>query len=154
MTAPSAEEGVPVVAAVVRRDRAYLVARRGPTGNHPGRWEFPGGKAREGESLADALARELAEELGVGLEVAGDPLFTARDPGRPYRIYFLPARITGEPRAREHAELRWLRAEELPSLELAPADRAFVERCLHSVPSPRHGAGGAPPCPDPESRPS
>src|SRR5260370_18993147 len=64
-------EVVEVAAAVIQRaDGAFLLAQR-PAGKvYAGYWEFPGGKAEPGEPAAQALARELHEELGIEVERA------------------------------------------------------------------------------------
>lgn len=55
-----------VVAAVVEReDRRILIGQRRRGDSSALKWEFPGGKVREGEGLEVALGRELREELGV-----------------------------------------------------------------------------------------
>jgi 8-oxo-dGTP diphosphatase len=57
-----------VVAAVIERnDRRLLIGQRRKDDTSPLKWEFPGGKVRDGESPEAALARELQEELGVTL---------------------------------------------------------------------------------------
>src|SRR2546430_12600821 len=57
-----------VVAAVIERsDRRLLIGQRRQNDTSPLKWEFPGGKVREGETPEAALARELQEELGVTL---------------------------------------------------------------------------------------
>jgi mutator protein MutT len=57
-----------VVAAVIEReDRRLLIGQRRKNDTSPLKWEFPGGKVREGEDAEAALARELREELGVTL---------------------------------------------------------------------------------------
>src|SRR4029077_15349566 len=57
-----------VVAAVIEgEDRRLLIGQRRKTDSSPLKWEFPGGKVREGEAPEAALARELREELGVTL---------------------------------------------------------------------------------------
>lgn len=59
---------ITVVAAVIEgSDRRFLIGQRRRNDTSPLKWEFPGGKVREGESPESALARELQEELGVTL---------------------------------------------------------------------------------------
>lgn len=127
-------EPIPVVAAVVRRNDAFLLARRPASKRHGGLWEFPGGKVLDGETDRQALDRELREELGVALVSAGEPLFEIRDPGTPFVVRFRATRIRGEPRALEHDELRWVPRAELPTLGLAPGDARFVEERLARPP--------------------
>jgi len=52
-------------AVIVRADGAVLLAQRPPGKPFAGYWEFPGGKLEPGETPADALVRELHEELGL-----------------------------------------------------------------------------------------
>lgn len=132
---PSASDTdlIPVVAAVVRRDATYLVALRPAPKRHGGLWEFPGGKVLEGETPADALGRELGEELGVEVSGTGALLFQARDPGSPFLIRFVETTIDGEPRALEHPEVRWASRPELARMSLAPADTRFVDEVVLGI---------------------
>lgn len=66
-----------VAAAVVERDGAFLLTRRLQGTHLEGLWEFPGGKCEPGETPREALAREIAEELGVAV-VVGDLLLVTR----------------------------------------------------------------------------
>ena len=57
-----------VVAAIIERgDRRLLIGQRRRSDTSPLKWEFPGGKVREGETPEAALARELREEVGTAL---------------------------------------------------------------------------------------
>ncbi|WP_051676848.1 (deoxy)nucleoside triphosphate pyrophosphohydrolase [Maridesulfovibrio frigidus] len=56
---------ISVVAGIIWRDGLFLSAERPIGKDYAGWWEFPGGKVEQGESLADALVRELQEELGI-----------------------------------------------------------------------------------------
>jgi 8-oxo-dGTP diphosphatase len=121
---------VHVVGAALLRDRHVLAARRV---RPPGGWEFPGGKVEAGETGPAALARELAEELGVAA-VIGDRVAEASD-GRIHLVLYT-ATASGEPAAgADHDELRWLAAADLEGLawlpidrDLLPAVRALLER--------------------------
>lgn len=115
---------------MVERAGRFLVARRPAHKRHGGLWEFPGGKLLDGETLLDAARRELAEELAVQVAALGRERFRAADPGTPYLILFVEARIEGEPRALEHEELAWLTPAELEDLPLAPSDARFVRERL------------------------
>lgn len=126
----SGDEIVPVLAAVVRRNGRFLVARRPREKRHGGLWEFPGGKMGPGESLEAAAGRELREELDLAVTRAGRVLFEARDPGTPFLIRFVEVEATGEPRALEHLEVAWCGAAELQRLPLAPSDARFVEEWI------------------------
>ncbi len=62
--------GVGVGALIRGEDGRLFLARRGPQAkNERGLWEFPGGAVEFGETLADALRREMREEYGIELEV-------------------------------------------------------------------------------------
>ncbi len=58
-----------VVAAIIVRESRVLICQRRRDKAFPLKWEFPGGKVESGESLKDALTREILEELGVGIEI-------------------------------------------------------------------------------------
>ena len=61
-----------VAAALYDRDGRILIAERPAGKQMAGRWEFPGGKVNTGESEADALSRELREELGISSIMLGE----------------------------------------------------------------------------------
>lgn len=119
-----------VIAAVISRGDDVLVCQRAPEKRHGGLWEFPGGKCESGESLADAVRRELSEELGVEVVSVGVEELALRDPNSPYMITFVPVEIRGEPTCREHVDLRWIPLTEATRLPLAPTDRKYVEARL------------------------
>lgn len=127
---PEADSVIPVVAAVVQRDGRYLVALRPGHKRHGGHWEFPGGKVASGETEADALGRELAEELGIRVRSVGPSLFRGRDGTSPFSVRFRRVEIAGEPEAREHDAVRWADPASLLRLRLAPVDARFAQEIL------------------------
>lgn len=122
-----------VVAAVIERDSKLLICLRPTHKRHGGLWEFPGGKVHDGETDKEAVARELMEELGVETVSVEEVLFTSIDEGGVFEILFIPALITGEPTALEHADLAWCSRSELPRFPLAPSDRAFAQFVAESL---------------------
>ncbi|MCB9673151.1 MAG: (deoxy)nucleoside triphosphate pyrophosphohydrolase [Alphaproteobacteria bacterium] len=114
-----------VVGAAIVRDGAVLAALRGPSMSAPGLWELPGGKVEPGESDREGLARELREELGVDV-VVGEHLGTGSH-GRVELHVYVATLVSGEPVAREHAELRWVGPDALGTLGWAPADRPVLK---------------------------
>ncbi len=116
-----------VLAAVIERSGNYLVCQRPSDKRHGSLWEFPGGKVEMGETHFEAARRELAEELDVRVLSVGSAIFSIADPGSEFLIEFVPATIDGSPKCLEHMDLKWLSLLDLPSLELAPSDRRFVD---------------------------
>ena len=119
-----------VVAAVICREGRYLLCKRPQAKQHGGLWEFPGGKVAPGESLQDALQRELAEELNVASSTGGSILarISVQTPV-PLTLTFLETEITGEPRMLEHEEIGWFEPGAVLALRLAPADEVFAQQC-------------------------
>ncbi len=117
---------VDVVASVIMDGDRFLLCQRPLHKRHGGLWEFPGGKVEPGETHLDAVQRELAEELAVQVLSVGAPELALADAGSEFTIVFLPVRIHGDPECLEHAELRWVTAEEALRLPLAPSDHRYV----------------------------
>jgi 8-oxo-dGTP diphosphatase len=118
-----------VVAAVIERDGRVLVTRR-PAGTPlEGLWEFPGGKCLPGETHADALGRELAEELDCAAEI-GDHVHsvTHDDPDQTVELHFYRCRIAGDPRPMIGQDVRWIERGRLHELPFPDADRALIGR--------------------------
>ena len=120
---------VHVAAAVIRGlDGRILIARRADTQHQGGLWEFPGGKVEAGESVEVALARELSEELGIGVTTAR-PLIAVRH-DYPDKQVLLDvwevSAFTGEPHGAEGQPLAWVTARELGDYEFPAANQPIV----------------------------
>lgn len=115
-----------VAAAIILRAGRILVCSR-PRGSALAEfWEFPGGKAEPGETLREALIREIREELA--LEIVPRESFWRLDhdyPDKSVRVTFFfadPADPMAEPVARDDQEMSWVTPDELGSVRFLPAD--------------------------------
>jgi 8-oxo-dGTP diphosphatase len=118
-----------VVAAVIERDERFLLTLR-PEGTHlAGHWEFPGGKCHAHESHAEALQRELFEELDVIARV-GEPIFdiTHHYPERVVELHFYRCEIEGEPRPMLGQQMEWVPRHKLGELPFPEADAELIRR--------------------------
>ena len=108
-----------------------LAAQRAYPPALAGLWEFPGGKVEPDESEVDALVRECREELGLVVEVGGrvgEDTPTV-DGQMLLRVY--AARVVGGALAlAEHAQARWLTAEEIGSVPWIAADEPVMSALL------------------------
>lgn len=121
-----------VVAALIYNDKGELfTAQRSETMSFPLLWEFPGGKVEVAETKPVALARELAEELGIHAEVEPDCLATTTYIQADLQIdlyFYAVHHFQGVIRLHEHAQSRWVHPSELEAAIFAPADREIVRR--------------------------
>lgn len=116
-----------VAAAVIEREGAFLLTRRAEGAHLAGTWEFPGGKQESGESLEDALVRELREELGCGSSVGARLLTTQHAyPEVVVELHFFVVTLTEPPVPQLGQEMRWVPRAELASLPLPEADADLV----------------------------
>ncbi|HEC17682.1 MAG TPA: Nudix family hydrolase [Sedimenticola sp.] len=114
-----------VAVAVIEDGRGRVLIGRRPAHAHQGGlWEFPGGKLEPGETLSQALKREVREELGLEVR-AHRPLIRITH-HYPDRSVLLDAHrvtsFTGAAEGREGQPLAWVRPEELGRYPLPPAD--------------------------------
>lgn len=101
----------------------------------PNYWEFPGGKIEQGESKEEALKREIQEELGCTIEVFNHVEDTTYEYEKVIvRLEtFMAKVVSGIPEVSEHAELKWMTRQELPSLNWAPADIPAIEKLSNTI---------------------
>ncbi|HUN63492.1 MAG TPA: (deoxy)nucleoside triphosphate pyrophosphohydrolase [Candidatus Sulfotelmatobacter sp.] len=120
-----------VVAAVIERsDRRLFIAQRRRDDTSPLKWEFPGGKVRNGEKLEDALVREIQEELGVTLaksrEIAQVRYRYANFPEE-LEIHFYAAQLgEGELTPRTFEQVAWVLPKELSQYDFLAANQELI----------------------------
>lgn len=116
------------VGVIVNAAGQVLVSLRQAGQHLAGCWEFPGGKVEQNETVADALCRELHEELGITVSSA-TPLikipYTYPEKTVLLDVYRVKG-FHGTPKGVEGQQLRWVAEEELITLALPPANRPII----------------------------
>ena len=123
-----------VVAAIIEKDGKVLICRRAEGQAHEGKWEFPGGKVEAGESLADALARELQEELAIEASIGEEiTRYEYEYPGRKpiLLVFFRVIEFQGDPRNLVFAQIAWEPLERLTEYDFLEGDVDFVRALSH-----------------------
>ena len=124
-----------VGAAIVNDNGEVLCAQRG-YGSLKGKWEFPGGKIEQGESDAEALAREIKEELGIDVSVKEmvDENYHEYETININLNVYKCSYLSGEINDSEHQSLKWVDGKKLYELDWADADKPIVDTYIDSLP--------------------
>ena len=117
------------VAVLERPSGEVLLAQRPAGKAWAGWWEFPGGKIEVGETVAQALTRELQEELGIEIVQAYSWLTRVHQyPEKTVRLHFFKVREwRGEPQSLEQQEWCWQNPHHLSVEPLLPANQAIIQ---------------------------
>ena len=123
---------VAVTAGLIRKDGFILISRRHAGGGAGGKWEFPGGKIERGETPEQALERELTEELGI--HASAGRIYDARIHEYPEKtvlvLFYECTLVSGEPRALDSAEIKWVCIDDLNRYDMAAADLPVALRII------------------------
>ncbi len=125
---------VEVVCAVIKNDKdEILCCKRGPGRSLEGFWEFPGGKVESNETHEQTIIREIKEELLSDIEpirYIGVSNYEYTNLDKPFSITMYAYEcnlIQGELRLTEHTEKKWMKNEDLKTLNFAPADKLILD---------------------------
>ena len=118
---------IEVAAAIIVKDNKVFATQRG-YGEFKDGWEFPGGKLEPGESAREALVREIREELDVDIRV-GRLLETVEYDYPKFHLTmhcFICELLSEDIVLKEHEDARWLKEEELDTVDWLPADVGVI----------------------------
>ncbi len=120
-----------VVAALIKRNNKFLICQRPRNKARALLWEFVGGKVEQGESREDALKRECKEELDVDITVGKLFVRVVHEyPDITIGLSLFEAEIDAgqEIKLLEHADAKWITAEEIDEYEFCPADEDILAK--------------------------
>jgi len=117
-----------VVAGFLKKGDKFLLVRRPLNKKRGGLWEFPGGKVEDGETLKEAIERELKEELGIETKAKNLVCKTIyKYPEGEIELSLLEVEFKEDPILKEALESKWVTIEEGEKLELCPADMRILK---------------------------
>ena len=126
------EKVVEVVAALIWEGDKFLICKRPANKARGLLWEFVGGKVEAGESKQQALRRECMEELDILVSV-GEKFTEVTHEYSDICVHltlFNATIVEGEPKRREHAEIKWITPAEIPEYDFCPADKVFLDKII------------------------
>jgi 8-oxo-dGTP diphosphatase len=125
---------IEVVAAIIRKGDAIFATQRG-YGDFKDWWEFPGGKMEPGETPEEALVREIREELSADISI--DKFLYTVDYDYPaFHLTmhcYMCSLLCEALHLNEHEAARWLKADEIHSVNWLPADDVLLPRIVQEL---------------------
>lgn len=121
-----------VVCGLIFYNDEVLICKRKPEKSLGGYWEFPGGKVEDDENYAEALKREVKEELDFEI-IVDDHFFTVNHPveGKLIElISFLCRGTKREIKSTDHDKVEWVKYTELLDWDLSPADIPIAKKLI------------------------
>lgn len=126
-----------VAVGIVVGNGLVLACQRLRNARYPMKWEFPGGKIEQGESAAEALIRELREELSIEVTthqefhrqqwVYPDSKNTNNSSGAFHVTYFLVHSFSGEPVNNAFEQIQWVIPADLLTMDILEGNREAIE---------------------------
>ena len=124
---------IEVAVGVILRDDHVFISKRADDLHQGGKWEFPGGKREQDESIEQALARELKEEIGIEVD-ASTPLVTITHDYSDKQVTLdvhIVENFSGQPTQLEGQEARWVSITDLADYQFPEANKVIVEKLIH-----------------------
>ena len=115
---------IDVVAAIIKSEGYYLLAKRNKDKYMGLKWEFPGGKVEQNETFKEALSREILEELNVNIQIH-KKVAEERYQDEEINIvlhYYMCSLIDNDIVLSEHEAIEWVKKQDFLKYEFVPGD--------------------------------
>ena len=122
-----------VAAGLIMCDGLLLIAQRKRGKSLEYKWEFPGGKLEEGETLEECLRRELMEEMQLEIFVREAFVVSSYDYDFGTIVlhsFWATCKSKDIPVVLEHEQYKWIDPHDLPQYDFAPADKPIIEAIM------------------------
>lgn len=123
---------VHVAVGVIVSNGEFFLTKRLEHVHLGGKWEFPGGKVEKGESVSQALHRELQEEIAIDVLSCTPLMEVSHDYGDKKVLLevFIIDNFNGEPTAQEGQQQSWFNLSELSAVDFPQANKTIVKKLL------------------------
>ncbi|MBA6342349.1 8-oxo-dGTP diphosphatase MutT [Colwellia sp. MB02u-10] len=123
---------VHVAVGVIKQDHKFFLTKRLADSHQGGKWEFPGGKVEENETVHQALHRELKEEVAIETLTCTPLMQISHDYGDKKVLLevFVVDNFNGQAKALEGQQSGWFSLAEFATLHFPAANQAIIEKLL------------------------
>ena len=125
-----------VVGGLIYQNKKILICQRKEEGDHPLKWEFPGGKLNDNENYQEALKRELKEELGIEIYEMiffDEYLYEYKKLSKNLKlIFFQIFKFGGEIQNKVHQQLKWIEISKLGDYDFLEGDFKIIDKLMNN----------------------
>ena len=128
-----------VVGGLIYQDKKILICQRKEDGDHPLKWEFPGGKVKDFENSNEAIKRELKEELSIEINEIfffDEYVYEYKELSKKLKLVFFSIfQFKGEIQNKVHQQLKWIDISNLSDYDFLEGDFKIINKLLNNDPS-------------------
>jgi 8-oxo-dGTP diphosphatase len=125
-----------VVGGLIYQKKKILICQRKEEGDHPLKWEFPGGKLKDNENNEEALRRELKEELNleiVEMSFFDEYLYEYKKLSKKLKlIFFQIFKFEGQIQNKVHQQLKWIDISNLSDYDFLEGDLKIINKLINN----------------------
>ena len=128
-----------VVGGLIYQNKKILICQRKKEGDHPLKWEFPGGKLKDSENNKEALKRELKEELSIEINEMiffDEYLYEYKKLSKILKLVFFQIfQFEGEIQNKVHQQLKWIDISKLGDYDFLEGDMKIINKLMNNDPN-------------------